>query len=52
NQCILPIKILPGALSKLAKDWDVEIQKDHFSHYFWNGSINIEPLNRTRAGDE
>ncbi|POG53951.1 DNA polymerase B [Rhizophagus irregularis DAOM 181602=DAOM 197198] len=33
------IKILPGALSKLAKDWGVETQKDHFPHYFWNGSI-------------
>lgn len=28
------IKILPGALGKLAKDWKVETQKDHFPHYF------------------
>lgn len=33
------IKILPGSLSKLAKDWKVETLKDHFPHYFWNGSI-------------
>jgi len=28
------IKILPGSLAKLAKDWKVETQKDHFPHYF------------------
>lgn len=28
------IRILPGALSKLAKDWGAETQKDHFPHYF------------------
>lgn len=33
------IRILPGALSKLAKDWGAETQKDHFPHYFWNRSI-------------
>jgi hypothetical protein len=34
------IRILPGALGKLAKDWKVETQKDHFPHYFYNGSIS------------
>ncbi len=29
------IRILPGALGKLAKDWKVETQKDHFPHYFF-----------------
>ena len=33
------IRILPGALAKLAKDWKVETQKEHFPHYFYNGSI-------------
>jgi hypothetical protein len=33
------IRIIPGALGKLAKDWEVSTQKDHFPHYFWNGSI-------------
>lgn len=33
------IRIIPGALGKLAKDWKVATQKDHFPHYFWNGSI-------------
>jgi hypothetical protein len=28
----------------LAKDWRVETQKDHFPHYFWDGSIK-ETLN-------
>nr|AHJ10972.1 plasmid related DNA polymerase [Rhizophagus sp. DAOM 213198] len=33
------IRILPGALGKLAKDWKVETQKDHFPHYFWLNDI-------------
>lgn len=33
------IRILPGALAKLAKDWKVETQKDHFPHYFFLGNI-------------
>lgn len=33
------IRILPGSLGRLAKDWRVETQKDHFPHYFWDGSI-------------
>ena len=33
------IRILPSSLSKLAKDWKVSTQKDHFPHYFWNGGI-------------
>jgi hypothetical protein len=28
------ILALPAALGKLAKDWKVETQKDHFPHYF------------------
>lgn len=28
------IKLLPGALGKLAKSFNVETQKDHFPHYF------------------
>lgn len=28
------IKVIPGALGKLAKDFMVETQKDHFPHYF------------------
>lgn len=28
------IKLLPSSLAKLAKDWKVETQKDHFPHYF------------------
>ena len=28
------IRVLPGALAKLAKDYQVEQQKDHFPHYF------------------
>jgi hypothetical protein len=35
------IRILPGALAKLAKDWKVETQKDHFPHYFYNGDLKI-----------
>ena len=43
------IKVIPGALAKLAKDFKVETQKDHFPHYFnplelhgeldWSGDI-------------
>jgi hypothetical protein len=33
------IRILPGALAKLAKDWGAETQKDHFPHYFWLNDI-------------
>ena len=33
------LKVLPGSLSKLAKDWKVETLKDHFPHYYWNDSI-------------
>ena len=33
------IRILPGALGKLAKDWKVETQKDHFPHYFFLGDL-------------
>lgn len=33
------IKILPGALGKLAKDWKVETQKEHFPHYFFLDNI-------------
>lgn len=33
------IRILPGALSRLAKDWKVETQKEHFPHYLWIGDI-------------
>jgi hypothetical protein len=32
------IRILPAALGKLAKDWKVETQKDHFPHYFYLGN--------------
>jgi hypothetical protein len=28
------LKLLPGPLAKLAKDFQVETQKDHFPHYF------------------
>ncbi|RGB21644.1 DNA polymerase B 2 [Rhizophagus diaphanus] len=35
------IRVLPGALGKLAKDWGVETQKDHFPHYFWLNSIEV-----------
>lgn len=28
------IKLLPSSLAKLAKDWKVESQKEHFPHYF------------------
>jgi hypothetical protein len=38
------IRILPVSLGRLAKDWRVETQKDHFPHYFWDGSIK-ETLN-------
>nr|AHJ10973.1 plasmid related DNA polymerase [Rhizophagus sp. DAOM 213198] len=45
NKLILTIKdsirILPGALSKLAKDWGAETQKDHFPHYFWRNCIEL-----------
>ncbi|GBB99132.1 hypothetical protein RclHR1_34200001, partial [Rhizophagus clarus] len=33
------IRILPAALSKLAKDWKVETLKSHFPHYLWEGDI-------------
>jgi hypothetical protein len=33
------IKILPASLAKLAKDWKVETQKDHFPHYFFLDTI-------------
>nr|YP_009228201.1 plasmid related DNA polymerase [Rhizophagus fasciculatus]AJK91332.1 plasmid related DNA polymerase [Rhizophagus fasciculatus] len=33
------IRVLPGALGRLAKDWGAETQKDHFPHYFWNHCI-------------
>lgn len=33
------LRILPGSLSKLAKDWKVETLKEHFPHYFYNYSI-------------
>jgi hypothetical protein len=33
------IRLLPGALSKLAKDWKVETQKEHFPHYFWLNDV-------------
>jgi hypothetical protein len=40
------IKLLPSNLAKLAKDWKVETQKDHFPHYFnpleLYGSLNWE----------
>ncbi|PKB96384.1 DNA polymerase B 2 [Rhizophagus irregularis] len=43
NKLILEIKdsirILPGALAKLAKDWGAETQKDHFPHYFWKDCV-------------
>lgn len=29
------LRILPGALGKLAKDWKIETEKEHFPHYFW-----------------
>jgi hypothetical protein len=29
------MRILPGALGRLAKDWKVETQKEHFPHYFF-----------------
>ncbi|PKY57739.1 hypothetical protein RhiirA4_479038 [Rhizophagus irregularis] len=35
------IRILPGSLSKLAKDWGAETQKDHFPHYFWKDCIEL-----------
>jgi hypothetical protein len=38
NKTVLTIKdslkIIPGALGKLAKDFQVPTQKDHFPHYF------------------
>lgn len=33
------LRILPGALGKLAKDWKVATEKDHFPHYFWLNDI-------------
>jgi hypothetical protein len=33
------IKVMPGSLSKLAKDWKVETLKDHFPHYFYLNDI-------------
>lgn len=29
----------PGALARLAKDWKVETQKEHFPHYFYNNNL-------------
>ena len=35
------LKLIPGALGKLAKDFQVETQKDHFPHYFLlNGDVS------------
>lgn len=58
------MRILPAPLAKLAKDWKVETQKDHFPHYFFLNSIqytlnykgSIPPYNcfepkRTREAD-
>jgi len=28
------MKIIPGGLAKLSKDFQVETQKNHFPHYF------------------
>jgi hypothetical protein len=50
NKVILTIKdsilVIPGALGKLAKDFKVETQKDHFPHYFnpleLNNSLTYE----------
>ncbi len=33
------IRILPSSLAKLAKDWKVETQKEHFPHYFFLDNI-------------
>lgn len=33
------LRILPGSLAKLAKDWGATTQKDHFPHYFWKDCI-------------
>jgi hypothetical protein len=33
------IRLLPGALGKLARDWKVETQKEHFPHYFFLNDI-------------
>lgn len=33
------IRILPGSLSKLAKDWKVKTLKEHFPHYFYLNNI-------------
>lgn len=33
------IRLLPSSLAKLAKDWKVETQKDHFPHYFFLDNI-------------
>ena len=38
------IRIIPGSLSKLAKDYKVPTQKDHFPHYFFLNSVK-ETLN-------
>lgn len=38
------LRILPGSLSKLAKDYKVPTQKDHFPHYFYLNNIK-ETLN-------
>jgi hypothetical protein len=35
------IRILPGSLAKLAKDWGAEVQKDHFPHYFWRDCLEL-----------
>jgi len=35
------LKLIPGPLGKLAKDFQVETQKDHFPHYFLlNGDVS------------
>lgn len=58
------MRILPSSLASLARDWQVETQKDHFPHYFnplelygtldWSGPIPayeyFEPK-RTSIGD-
>lgn len=29
------LRIIPGALGKLAIDWKIDTEKEHFPHYFW-----------------
>lgn len=49
NKSILTIKdslkMIPGALGKLAKDFQVETQKDHFPHYFLLEGDMVKTLN-------